>query len=237
MDADVEALVEAIESSFGVKFDRGELDNNSHVDDVCDALRSRLGDRTSACCFTSIAFWRLRRAFVDVLNVPRNSITPSTALECVIPEVHRRRTWRALSQAAGFRLPGLEYPEHIGTAIFLAAFILSLALAILCRGGWWSAVVLFTMPIASTSLFYLLRPSAILVPTHSATLGDFTKTVVGLNYGKLVQEFGPSRDRELLEALRYVIADVTDIEPRALAAENPQLIDLVRENDGLRMQV
>ncbi len=56
MDGDVEALVEAIENSFAVNFGDGELDDDSRVDDVCNALRSRLGERASACCFTSVAF-------------------------------------------------------------------------------------------------------------------------------------------------------------------------------------
>ena len=41
----------------------------------------------------------------------------------------------------------------------------------------------------------------------------------------------------MVEALRYVIADITDIDPHALIGENPRLIDLVLANDGLRAQV
>jgi hypothetical protein len=52
--------------------------------------------------------------------------------------------------------------------------------------------------------------------------------VAGLNHGKLVQEFGASTDRELREAVRYVIVDVTGAGPHWLD-ENPRLVDVVEE--------
>jgi hypothetical protein len=75
------------------------------------------------------------------------------------------------------------------------------------------------------------------VPAHCRTLGDLAKSVVGLNYGKLAKEFGASRDRELIEALRYTIADATGIAPKDLARQDLTLIDLVLANDGLRAQM
>jgi len=47
MDAHVAVLVEAIEESFGVKFNEGELTDNSRANEVCNALRLRLGDGVS----------------------------------------------------------------------------------------------------------------------------------------------------------------------------------------------
>ena len=149
-----------------------------------------------------------------MLNVPRNSITPLTDLGYVIPEAHRRQTWRALSWTAGLRLPGLEYPRHLGIAILWTSFVPSVLLPILCGSGWWILAAIIGMPIAASALFFLLRPFAIALPAHSRILGEAAKAVVGLNYGKLVREFGSSRDRE-----------------------NPRLIDLVLANDGLRAQV
>jgi hypothetical protein len=237
MDADVAVLVEAIEESFGVKFNQGELTDDSRADEVCNVLRSRLGDGVSERCFTSVAFWRLRRALVNLLNVPRKSVTPSTALEYLIPANGRRRTWHALSDAAGLRLPKLEYPRRLGVAIFWAAFVPPMLIAVLGRGGWWILVAIVAMPITASMLFRALTPFAGAFPAHSQTVGSAARTVVGLNYSKLAQELGPSRERELLEAFRYVASDVTDIEPCALIGENPRLIDIVLANDGLRFQV
>jgi hypothetical protein len=238
MDADVTVLLEAIENAFDIKFDTAELDDDSRIDDVCEAIRARFGDRTSDRCFASIVFWRLRQAVIEVLGAPRNSITPSTGVEYLIPAVLRRRVWRALSEAAGLKFPGLEYGHGLGVAIFWASFVVPpILLAIAGRSGWWIAASVIAMPITVSLLFWLLRPFAIAMPAHSQTLGNTARIVVGLNYGRLAREFGPSRDSELIAALRYVIADVTGISPHVLMAENPRLIDLVLANDGLRVQL
>jgi hypothetical protein len=44
-------------------------------------------------------------------------------------------------------------------------------------------------------------------------------------------------DAEVLESIRYIVADLIDIDPHALVGENPRLIDLAIANDGFRAQV
>ena len=90
MDPDVDILVRGIEDSFGVNFDTGEITEYSRVDEVCNAIRLHLGPAVSDRCFTSAAFWRLRRALVSLLDVPRKSVTPSTQLEERVPELVER---------------------------------------------------------------------------------------------------------------------------------------------------
>lgn len=69
-------------------------------------------------------------------------------------------------------------------------------------------------------------------------MGELARVVVGLNYNRLSQEFGGiSREKELLEAIRNVISDLTDIDPEILKCENPRLIDLAEANDGFRAEV
>lgn len=86
-------------------------------------------------------------------------------------------------------------------------------------------------------LFRVLKSLATEFPAHSQTVGEAARTVVGLNYGRLAEECGPGRDVELEEALRYVLSDLSGIEPSTLIQENPSLSDIVLANDGLRAQV
>lgn len=123
MDGDVEELVRAIEESFGVKFAPGEIDDYTRVDALLNALRSRLRPQGLTHCFTSLAFWRLRRACVDVLSVPRNAIRPSTTIASIISEASRRVQWRALSVSSGLRLPRLEYSQPINMALFVSMWL------------------------------------------------------------------------------------------------------------------
>lgn len=69
-------------------------------------------------------------------------------------------------------------------------------------------------------------------------MGDLARVAVGLNYAKLARELGGvSREKELLEAIRQVVADLIGIDPEILRYEDPRLIDLEDANDGFRAEV
>ena len=68
MDPDVNAVVGGVETAFGVEFQDAEITDESTLDDLYDALALRFGAVTSDRCLTSIVFWRLRRALMQVLG-------------------------------------------------------------------------------------------------------------------------------------------------------------------------
>ncbi len=69
-------------------------------------------------------------------------------------------------------------------------------------------------------------------------MGDLARAAVGLNYAKMAKELGGvSREKELREAIRQVVADLIDICPEILKDENPRLIDLTEANSGFRAEV
>jgi hypothetical protein len=73
---------------------------------------------------------------------------------------------------------------------------------------------------------------------QSLTMGDLARAAVGLNYAKMAKELGGvSREKELREAIRQVVADLIDICPEILKDENPRLIDLTEANSGFRAEV
>jgi hypothetical protein len=228
MDPDLAAVVKVIEESFGVEFNGGEIDRNSTLSDISAVLRARIGGPAPHGCFTSIVFWRLRRAFVEILGVPKRSIRSWTSVEELVRPSQRRRIWRAVGDAACLKVPGLEYGHVCASAIFWAAFI-PFGLALLSRrSGWWVAASLAAFPIIIATLLRALKPFANSLPDHCLTVGDLARTVVGLNHAGLVRQFGPSAEREFRDALRYVVADVTGAEPESLR-EYTRLSDLVEE--------
>ena len=237
MDGDVKILVEALENAFDIKFVPGELADESSLKQVYAAVRMRISHAHSDRCLTSIVFWRLRRACGELFAVPKQSIAPWSATELILPFAQRRKAWSALSAAARLRLPGLEYSNGVGHAIWWGSFVPSTALAIAGRGGWWILVALILWVVTANFLFRVLKRLADVLPTNSATFGGLAKTVVALNYGTLLRELGSSRDAELLESVRYILADLIGIDPHALKDENPRLIDVAIANDGFRAQV
>jgi hypothetical protein len=246
MDGGVSTLLETVEKAFSVKFRPGEFTDESTFEDLCDALRSRLSPATAHVCFTSIVFWRLRRACVGLFKNEKRSITPWTATDLIVPSSGRYRAWSRLAEVSGLRLPGLEYSSAMSSLIFVSTSIGVLVTGVMVIPKSWQSLTIgalllvtcvFVTAFAAAGLFYLLRPLASCLPTNCANFGSLAKTVVGLNYGTLVQEFGPAREAEMMEALRHVLGDLIDFAPEALCGENPRLIDLAEANDGFRAWV
>jgi hypothetical protein len=235
MDADVSSLMETVEESFGVRFNRDEVTDETRIGDLCRIMSGRLRPISPGICFGSIVFWRLRKAFMNVFGVERSTIIPSASTELLLPSAKRRRAWRVLSETSGLRLPRLEYPDHVNAPILILSLLLSIFIAIIGGGGWWLAAAAMAMPLAASLLFFLARPFADILPAQCHTLGDLAKVAVGLNYSKLAQEFGPSNDQQTAEALRRLVADLVDIDPKALIERDPRLIDIVLVNDGFRI--
>lgn len=93
MDSDVEEVIKSIEAAFDVEFKEGEIGNYSTIEHVYNALYTRFDAPASDRCLTSIVFWRLRRAMMQVLELPKGSIKPSTEIQALIHQSDRRRTW------------------------------------------------------------------------------------------------------------------------------------------------
>ncbi len=175
---------------------------------------------------------------MELFDIPKRSVARWSVTDSILPTKRRRRDWRALSEAFGLKLPGLEYSSTLCSAIWWGSFVELLILFIaLPRGASWAGMAVILWIGSIPIMLSMLRPFADQIPTHCGTFGDFAKTVVALNYGKLAREMGRSRDAELLEAIRYLIADLVGVEPFALVGKNPTLIDIATVNDGFRMGV
>jgi len=237
MDPDVKEVVGGVETAFGVKFQDADITNESTFDDLYNALAHQFGAGTSDRCLTSVVFWRLRRALMQVVDVPKSAIKPSIAMEALIPPFQRRRKWLALSEALGLRFPGLEYPSWCASVMLITSFAPILLVMLWCgsRFSWWWASAILAVPLVATFLFRVAKPFATAVPRHSRTVGETARTLVGLNHAKLVQELGPSNPTELRKALEYVVIDMTGAEPSWLEGKT-RLLDLV-ETTLLRAQI
>lgn len=239
IDADIAVILERVEESFGVQFRPGELDNESCFSDLCAAVIAHLTQTKTDKCFTSIVFWRLRRGCVESFGTARSEVRPWTPTDLILPRSGRRQAWHRLAAATGLKLPGLEYSSRVASFVLWGGIVIAIALTLPFGhhpelvAAWFVLV-----PLSCALLFRLFRPFASTLSAQSLTIGDLTKAAVGLNYAKLAKELGGvSREKEILEAIRNVVADLIDIGPEILRHENPRLIDLAVANDGFRGEV
>jgi len=236
MDPDVEAVIEGIESAFDVKFRVSDIGDQPTFERVCAALRSILGNTDSHRCLASIVFWRLRPKMAELLNLSKDSIRLDTRVDSLVSPFRSRQLWRSISEQSGLRLPGLELPRWVALLLILVTVAPYVGAFIWIdntgRSKWDLLLLLIATPFIGAALYRMATLFAVVQPVHSLVMRDLVRTVVGLNHGKLLQEFGPSTDRELRKSLEYVVRDITGTEYLWLEGEDFDLSDLV--HDGLR---
>ncbi len=170
-------------------------------------------------CLNSIAFYKLRRAMTAVLPITRDAAQPATELTALIPS-RRRRTWRLLRKATGFRLPELRRPGWVTTTAAVAAIASGIALPrLLGINLFHGAIVLAiaTAMVAGYSLFWLTEPLAFEFRPELATAGQLAKAMLARNYQAIVAEScHPADAAEVWIRLCSVVAGPLGTQPERL---------------------
>jgi hypothetical protein len=210
-DLDLYELMLEVEDAFGFSIpaeDAAELSTMGKLHDYVLAHRFRGKQDT---CLTSMTFYRLRKALMSVLQIPRDAVRVSTELWAIIPR-HRRRTWRAIERTMGFRLPFLRRPLWFVRLAALAAIALGVAAPLLAglkpfRGGVLSAIVV-TGVFVSVFFCRLTECFATEFPPDILTVGQLAKGILARNYRPIVAESKKSAtDAEVWEILQHIVGE------------------------------
>jgi hypothetical protein len=101
MGLDLLEFALAVEESFAIYLPDADAVRLTTPGILIDYLERRLTPSTTAQCLDQIAFYRVRRAAMRLLDKPRDAFRPDTSWTELIPEKHRRRHWQLLQQAVG----------------------------------------------------------------------------------------------------------------------------------------
>lgn len=215
-------MILAVEDTFGFSIpdeDAAGLDTVGKLYEYILAHRFR-GYQED--CLSSITFYKLRRAMMSVLRIPRKKIRVSTKLSEIIP-ARRRRTWKALQLETGLRLPQLRRSAWATTIAVLATFGLGIAVPVLLSLGPFSGAILVSIltMIAVGYLFsWLTRPLAFKFLPECATMGQLTSLTLAHNFQAIAEESNCSAsDAEVWETLQVVIAEELGGSPWQLTKE------------------
>ncbi len=127
MGMDVIELVMEVEDKFGIKIEDEEYELLPTVQDLHDLIvrkrrqisgKSRKANRVEpTTCLSLVAFVGLRRALVNLFDVPRNRVRPGTNLDDVFPVELRLARWSELAGELagelGMTLPMLARPRWL----------------------------------------------------------------------------------------------------------------------------
>jgi hypothetical protein len=227
---DTRDLLCTIEASFGVKFSENDLIEAKTIAELAQRISKKLEQPLSEKCLSAVVFYRVRRTFIRLFDIPRGRITPEMPLRDIMPWKDRRKQWRGLQDHLRFVIPELRWP------LWLVALSLAMVGAVFTLPplGWarlvpfaGSASGLVTLVGAIcvwVLLLKLLAPLARTFPRSCDSFGDFVKLVLARNYAKIASEHGRSSEREVLLILSQLVAaeesiDVEEIGPNTLFPE------------------
>lgn len=88
---DISDVLVKVEKSFGFKFGDTELKDTKTFGELCDIITSKVQGVNSNDCTTQQAFYKLRNAIADTLQIDKTGITPDTDLQKLFPKNIRRQ--------------------------------------------------------------------------------------------------------------------------------------------------
>jgi hypothetical protein len=201
-DLDTIEVVSNLETSFSVRLTDAEVSAWRTVGDIYSTLRSRVSNsgKRGGRCATATTFHRLRRALSDLgidtrlrPDTPVNGITSLTT----------KALFKQISARSGLRMPRPKVAlwGTLGAWSILASFIGLVTTAVFVP-HWW------LVPMLAAGLgIVLCRIDPGEVPPDCQTLGDLSRKVTGLNFGKLSDEGAELHDRDLWNALVEVLSE------------------------------
>ena len=203
-DLDTFKVVSNLETSFGIRFTDAEGSAWRTVGDIYNTLRSRVSNsgKRAGRCATAMTFHRLRRAFSDLSIDTR--LRPDTPVKGITSFTAKALSTQ-ISARSGLRLPRPKVAlcGTLGAWSILASFIGLVTTAVFVP-HWWPVPMLAA---ALGIILHRLDPGE--VPPDCQTLGDLSRKVTGLNFGKLSDEGAELHDKDLWNALVEVLSEDT----------------------------
>ena len=120
MGLDLLEFTLALEESFALFLPEPDAVKLTSPRKLIDYLEQRLAPADSSQCLDQLAFYRVRRAGMQVLEQPRAAFTPAARWDGLLGKKHQRRQWELLGQATGLpKWPGLTlwgtFPKYVQT--------------------------------------------------------------------------------------------------------------------------
>jgi hypothetical protein len=194
------------------------------VGKLCDIVIGRLNGTSARTCLTSVTFYKVRRALMDVLKVRRDLIAPATKLTALLSRgPRRRRQWKHLERGTGLRFPVLTHPDGLGWGLLIVSIPAAVVLLGPAHRINERMRVLFGSPVLAGILWMIAvlatRPLVWGLPNGCETVGDLVNLVLVNNYGTLANEAGGWNEREVWKVLCQLIASELGLDAASITRD------------------
>jgi hypothetical protein len=229
MGLDSLEIVLEVEDTFGISIPDEDAARLTTVGMLYDYVLVHRFHGKQDACLTSMTFYKLRRGLMLVLQLPRNAIRVSTELTAIIPK-RRRRTWRAIEKATGYRLPFLRRPRWVVTLATLATIGLGIVVPALLGLKPFGGGVIVAMVSICLLAFVFSRLTGVFayeLPPEVTTVGQLAKATLARNYQPILAESKTSAsDAEVWDMLRRIIGEQMGFRTEQLTKETNFVKDL-----------
>jgi acyl carrier protein len=225
----VEILVN-VENAFGITIANYEAEKITTVGDIHSIVWRSVQGRQSMRCKSQQLYYKLRHALITRFKVDKDAIELTASLNDIFPKTNRRLRYRKLEKELQLKLPPLVLPPAwkitlriTGLIIITGSLVLSLVMVKAFHYTRW-LYVLPGLGILLTLFLSNLLDSARTV-FKPATVEDYTKQVLSLNYATLIQQNGASR-KEVELIINNIIAETIGLELSEISPEKQLQNDL-----------
>ncbi|MEZ0484762.1 hypothetical protein [Fibrella aquatica] len=208
---ELDDVLTKIEQSYSITFGTNDLRQVETFGQLCEAIIEKIQLAEVGDCTSQQAFYKLRQGMVDVLQLDRQTIRPTTELATLFPGRTRRASVQKLENALGFSFNVLTP----GPIIIIPVVILLLI----------SGLTLFS------SVFYgsigLIAAIATLVISQKLgnqfalkTIGELAEKLAREHYTKVRREACTVNKRELVDNIKQVFCADLGISPDQLQPDS-----------------
>jgi hypothetical protein len=227
---DTHDLLRVIQASFGIEFTTDDLVRTKTIGELGGCICGKLKHPVSEQCLSAVVFYRLRRAFIDLFDTPRALIKPDKPLLELMPWTDRRKRWRGVQKQLGLVLPDLRWPRWLlCSSLVIAGSVSALIVHGLAQtmsnyGIGLGLPVVVIGVLTWALMLKLLSPLARAFPRSCEAFGDLVQLALARGYAAIASQRGGASEREVLLALRRLIAaeigtDVNKVRPETYFPE------------------
>jgi acyl carrier protein len=216
MGLDSVEIVVNVENAFGITISNYEAEKITTVGDIHNIVWRNIQGRQSMRCRSQQLFYKLRYTLINKYQVPREAIELDASLNNIFPKKNRRFKYHKLQKELQLKMPALVLPRIWARALFVMGTILiagTLVVTLVLIYGYDRTRWLYLLPALGLliTIFISNILDAVRTKFEPETVKDYTKKLLSLNYGTLMQD--KNLDRNEMEVLiNNVIAETAGVE-------------------------
>jgi acyl carrier protein len=230
MGLDSVEIIMEVEKTFGISIPDKEAEKIITVGDFHEAVWKHLNGKLSDKCKSQVLFYRLRQSFTDTFDFPKQHLKMDSSLNEIFPELNRRKLYVDFAESNQLKFSPLVLKEPWSGILAWFGFITIV-------GGLMLALILinfldytkWTLLIPSAGILFTILLSELFTPKRTvikpATIRDFTRQIVAMNYATLVDINGSNR-KEVASVINHIIALKVGIDLEEITPEKKICDDL-----------